>query len=55
MGHIPFLVKVGRNRPGGSQWEKKHYNETSKVMARVWSFLSWPEALSSIFLKGLEV
>ena len=36
------LLKVGR----------VHYNEMGGEMIRVWSFLSWPEALSSISLKG---
>ena len=52
MGRIPFPVGAGRGRPGCSRWEKGHYNETGGVMIRVYSFLSWPEALSSISLKG---
>ena len=46
----------GRGQEGIGQVARgrgqRHYNEMGGAMIRVWSFLSWPEALSSISLKG---
>lgn len=36
VGHIPFLVGVERSMPDCSRWGKGHYNETGRVMIRVW-------------------
>ena len=50
MGHIPFLVGVGKRRPGCSRWGKEHYSETSGViiilvLARGFAFSLLEEAL----------
>ena len=46
-GHV-----AGRSRPGCSRSGKGHYNEMGGAMIRVWSFSSWPEALSAVSLKA---
>ena len=54
-GRSGLLTFPGRGRKEWARLLKVgegHYNEMGGVMIRVWSFLSWPEALSSSSLKG---